>query len=481
MTNLFDKINEDLFKPLANSHRREYIDIIMILWKICEKDPMHSIDKEEAVDEIERYLLQKTNEVKLEEEEEEEIEQDETLKGGQNARNIGTYLFRTLRTQGWLIEIEPEFGERLRVEINNTIIPILDAFVKIIEPKTITYSGKLYKIYISLKGIKNQKTPYQKGLKEGYNDIKEFNKMLSIFLSSIKSRIKELTHDKDPLEIIKLLEKYEEECIDIQYQHFKTDNNIFRYRQELMDIMYQCYDDVELFNALIKDYMIEEDVEEEEAKREITNIILSMREQIQKIAENMKLIDREHQSYIRKAVQRANFLASSDNTSRDKLNKILQYYVATMQSEQDLYDIDDTIAKDLFDIYEQQSFDEESIKAPYKRKASTPIDDINIDDAIDPQLIKQEQRKLLEYMKNAPTQENINRFADKILVREQSILASDLLKKNPKDFVKIMGLSSYQQTSDRHYDIELLDNEVTVCGITFKDFIIKTKKQVSNK
>ena len=65
--NLFDVINEELFKPLVWSNKRRYMDILSILWDSCRRKPMYSMNKTEMIDLVEAYLIVAGEEIVIDE------------------------------------------------------------------------------------------------------------------------------------------------------------------------------------------------------------------------------------------------------------------------------------------------------------------------------------------------------------------------------------------------------------------------------
>ena len=83
---------------------------------------------------------------------------------------------------------------------------------------------------------------------------------------------------------------------------------------------------------------------------------------------------------------------------------------------------------------------------------------------------------MMEYIRNALTSENVNRFAKDILNGNHAVRISSVFEKEPDTFIKIIGLYTYSKTAERGYDIKLKDNVVEVNGVRFKDFIVEERR-----
>ena len=43
--NIFDEINDALFRPLTGLNKRKYVDILALIWDKCKRMPMYAIEK----------------------------------------------------------------------------------------------------------------------------------------------------------------------------------------------------------------------------------------------------------------------------------------------------------------------------------------------------------------------------------------------------------------------------------------------------
>ena len=166
----------------------------------------------------------------------------------------------------------------------------------------------------------------------------------------------------------------------------------------------------------------------------------------------------------------------SDGSSKSKINNILRFYVSQINSKEDVYDEDDSIASDIFQISVQNFFDCNSLSTPVKKRKPTAIEFMDIIEELDQEIIDEKNRKMMEYIKNALTSENVNRFARDILNGNHAVQISSVFENDPDTLIKIIGLYTYSKTSEREYDIRLRDNVVESNGVRFKDFIVEERR-----
>ena len=467
--NIFDEVDENLFRPLTGTNKRKYVDILALIWEKCKRMPMYAIEKSTIFDMAEEYLLG------LDEKVEPDMEEQEYTSGNiADMRTISGSFIRRLRDTGWLLEKPGEYEDEDDLAIHYKVVPILKSFQEIISPTIITYKGKLFKIYSMFEHISEQGSPYEGVLKEASEDFDNLNQALRTLAASIEDHINDLTLGKSPEEILDFFEKYEEKIVVGSYHRFKTNDNLFYYRSSLYESLDRCEDN--LFDALVLDYMDTERVERDEAGIKIKELIQKLRMDIEEMEAIMRTIDDRHILYRTRAVQRAQFLLLSDGSSKSKINNILRFYASQINSKEDVYDEDDSIASDIFQISVQNFFDCNSLSTPVKKRKPTAIEFMDIIEELDQEIIDEKNRKMMEYIKNALTSENVNRFARDILNGNHAVQISSVFENDPDTLIKIIGLYTYSKTSEREYDIRLRDNVVESNGVRFKDFIVEERR-----
>ena len=467
--NIFDEVDENLFRPLTGTNKRKYVDILALIWDKCKRMPMYAIEKSTIFDMVEDFFYGLDEQVELDLEEQEETDGN-TL----DARVIAGGFVRRLKDTGWLIEKEGEYEEESKLTINYKVVPLLKSFQEIISPSIITYKGKLFKIYSMFEHISDQGSPYEGVLKEASEDFDNLNQALRSLAASIEEHINTLTQGKKPEEVLEFFEKYEEKIVVGSYHRFKTNDNLFYYRTSLYESLDRCED--VLFDALVMDYMDTERVDKEEACVRIKELIAKVRMDIEEMEVIMRTIDDRHIIYRTRAVQRAQFLLLSDGSVKSKINNMLQYYASQIETKEDLYEDDDTVCYDVFQVFGQNFVDSSSLATPVKKKRSSPIELMAVIDELDMNLVAEKNRKMLEYIRNALTSENVNAFAKDILQDKTAVSISGIFENNPDTLTKIIGLYTYSQTPEREYEIRLKDTYVECNGVRFKEFIVEGRK-----
>lgn len=469
--NIFDIVNEDLFRPLTGINREHYADILSLLWNKCRRMPMYAIEKSAVIDEVEAYFIGLGEKVIFDEGE--NTDNANTVDSN-DYRTTATLFLRKLKNTGWIEEKDGEYEEEPQIVINYKVVSILKSFEEIVNPQIITYKGKLFKIYTMLQNIDKQDNPYDTVLREVSLDMDELNQSLRQLAASIEEHMDFLTKGKTPGEVLTFFENYEDKIVVGAYHRFKTNDNLFYYKQSLYEGLDLC--ETELLDAIAKDYMEVENVGEADARYAVHKLINKVRDDVMEMESIIREIDNRHIIYRARAVQRAQFFLLSDGSAKSKINGLLRFYATQILERDDINDLDETITNSAFQIFGQNYFENSSLATPVKRKRPTPIDLMEVIEDLDLEFIEAEQQKLIMYARNALTAENVNGFARELLAEQKAVSAGSVLKNDKDSIVKIIGLYTYSQSGDRVFDVISKDNYVECAGIKFKDFVIEERK-----
>ena len=455
-----------MFRPLAGRNQRIYADLLMLIWNQCGTSQDYSMGKSAVTQVAETYMEGLGTLLPLDEE-------DETDGPTLDARGQGLKFLRRLREAGWLEEMEGGYEEEPRTALTAQAVRLLQLFDEILHPKTVTYSGKLLKAYRLLQGVGQEKSPYENVLKEVCADMAALNTSLRQLNASIGGYIDQLTRNRTPQEVLDLFQRYEDEIVVAAYHRFKTSDNLFHYRTEILDGLDEC--DGPYAQALIQDSCRVERVTETEGEASVRQLVQRVRDELDIMRDLLAEIDRSHVTYRKRAVQRAQFMLLSDGSAQGRISELLRYYAETVQRLEELSDPDDSPVSQHWRLYPVDVLGKNFLKPAVNSRKPTPIEQVPSEEPISEEELQRQQQLLMDYVRQAVTQENVNRFADQALEGRETISARDLAAGETGELIKIIGLHTYPQSHDRNYELTLTDDWVTVGGIRFQQFWIRKR------
>ncbi len=154
---LFDVIPQDFFKPLTGINRHKYMDIIMLIWLHCKRNPIYGESKSVILDWLEDYFTGLNEEISIDSDE--LLNTEDGNADIRSARFYAAMFLRRLKETGWLEEREAGYEEEPQIVVNHRIVPIIRSFHDVVSPQMITYKVKLFKVYKLLQDILKDESP----------------------------------------------------------------------------------------------------------------------------------------------------------------------------------------------------------------------------------------------------------------------------------------------------------------------------------
>ena len=470
---LFELVSPRLFRPLAGPNRAFYAELLLLLWEECRHTADYSISRAEAVWRAEDYFAALAKPLALDadgagDEEEQPTRDPHTLAVG--------FLLRLRRT-GWLEEQPGSYEGEASLAFVPEVTPLLEALEEILNPRVVTYTGKLYKAWQLLGSIGQEKSPYENVLREVDADLDALNRSLRALNASIGHYIDRLTRNRTPQEVLELFDQYEEKVVAAAYHRFKTSDNLFNYRAYLEEELDDCEENY--LPQLAFDYARVERCAPNEATPAVRALIQKQRDALEEMSLLMREIDASHIRYRKRAVQRAQFLLLSDRSSQGSVTALLRRYAEDIRTPEQLFEPDDGPVAKRLHLYPAAVFGEKFLYPPAAQRTAEPLAPVRTE-AFDPEQLKKEQQLLLDYARLAVTEENVALLARQALAARPQVNAALLADEYPNDFARIIGLHTYSQSPHRDYDIQLTGNWVERGGFRFEDFVLTRRREEEN-
>ena len=440
---LFELVSPRLFRPLAGPNRAFYAELLLLLWEECRHTADYSISRAEAVSRAEDYFAALAKPLALDADD----AGDEAEQPTRDPHTLALGFLLRLRRTGWLEEQPGSYEEEPALAFVPEVAPLLEALEEILNPRVVTYTGKLYKAWQLLQNIGEEKSPYENVLREVASDLEALNKSLRALNASIGHYIDRLTRNRTPQEVLELFDQYEEKVVAAAYHRFKTSDNLFNYRAYLEEELDDC--EAEHLPRLALDYARVERCAPGEAAPAVRALIQKLRDSLEEMSTLMRQIDQSHIRYRKRAVQRAQFLLLSDRSSQGSVTALLRRYAEEIKTP--LY-------------------------PPAAPRSETPLAPVR-QAGLDAEQLRKEQQLLLDYARMAVTEENVGLLAKQALAARSAVAASTLAEEYPRDFARIIGLHTYSQSPRRAYDITLTGNWVERGGFRFEEFILTPRRE----
>ena len=435
---LFELVSPRLFRPLAGPNRAFYAELLLLLWEECRHTADYSILRAEAVSRAEDYFAALAKPLALDADD----AGDEAEQPTRDPHTLALGFLLRLRRTGWLAEQPGSYEEEPALAFVPEVTPLLEALEEILNPRVVTYTGKLYKAWQLLQNVGEEKSPYENVLREVAGDLEALNKSLRALNASIGHYIDRLTRNRTPQEVLELFDDCETNYLP----------------------------------QLALDYARVERCAPSEAAPAVRALIQKQRDALEEMSTLIREIDASHVRYRKRAVQRAQFLLLSDRSAQGSVTALLRRYAEDIKTPDQLFEPDDGPLAGRLKLWPVQVFGEKPLYPPAAPRTDAPLAPVQAEQ-LDEEQLRREQKLLLDYARMAVTEENVDILARQALAARPSVSASTLADEYPNDFARIIGLHTYSQSPRRCYDIQLTGEWATRGGFRFEEFTLTPRKE----
>ena len=355
---LFELVSPRLFRPLAGPNRAFYAELLLLLWEECRHTADYSILRAEAVSRAEDYFAALAKPLALDADD----AGDEAEQPTRDPHTLALGFLLRLRRTGWLTEQPGSYEEEPALAFVPEVTPLLEALEEILNPRVVTYTGKLYKAWQLLQNVGEEKSPYENVLREVAGDLEALNRSLRALNASIGHYIDRLTRNRTPQEVLELFDQYEEKVVAAAYHRFKTSDNLFNYRAFLEEGLDNC--EANYLPQLALDYARVERCAPGEAAPAVRALIQKQRDALEEMSTLIREIDASHVRYRKRAVQRAQFLLLSDRSAQGSVTALLRRYAEEIKTPDQLFEPDDGPLAGRLHLWPVQVFGEKPLYPP---------------------------------------------------------------------------------------------------------------------
>ena len=356
------------------------------------------------------------------------------------------------------------------------VTPLLEALEEILNPRVVTYTGKLYKAWQLLGSIGQEKKPYENVLREVDADLDALNRSLRA-LNAPSATISTGSPATAPRRRCwncststrkrwwRRLSPLQDQRQPVQLPRL-SGRGAGRLRGELPA-------------QLAFDYARVERCAPNEATPAVRALIQKQRDALEEMSLLMREIDASHIRYRKRAVQRAQFLLLSDRSSQGSVTALLRRYAEDIRTPEQLFEPDDGPVAKRLHLYPAAVFGEKFLYPPAAQRTAEPLAPVPRR-SVRSGTAQKEQQLLLDYARLAVTEENVALLARQALAARPQVNAALLADEYPNDFARIIGLHTYSQSPHRDYDIQLTGNWVERGGFRFEDFVLTRRREEEN-
>jgi hypothetical protein len=289
MTQLFDRLPDRLFSPLASANRRIYGALLLDLYPLFF-DQIHADvfpSRDTVRQEIEERLA-----VMAAAWQEEPDAASIPAPATEPETNPAAQAYRRLLTAGW-IEEELE-GYRVRVTVPPAVGTLWASLMEVARPDRVFYGGMVLSIFNNVQRAWEEPQAQVLALRQAAREARRFIQHLNTMIYGLKGLLGEISGCDDHRRILsRFFDDFVERILVQDYKRLKTRNNPFRYRQQILQRVRELEYDVERKEALVAGYLEQTgESDSESAWQSINDDIRQLRDCFERLDGHLERVDR---------------------------------------------------------------------------------------------------------------------------------------------------------------------------------------------
>lgn len=346
------------------------------------------------------------------------------------------------------------------------------------EDNTNNYASNVM-LNINKLGDKEDMPQYKIFLDNAYRDTENLNNMLHEMFDNMRRYFDNLLRQAETSMVLKEhFDEYSNSASRKTFHLQKTRQNLFRFRQEILDKVNALFYDEETITALANQIMV---TENKESLDDCYNMVIAKLDSIkiffEDIEELMDTITNTHIQYVRTTMDKIQYLAHKEEGIKDNIVKVIQHLNSHQPNELLKIIRRNINTNDLITITEK------SLWKPSKRRikrdeAPVTLKPIENQEEIKKKIIARNKERL----KDNPiySQKSITEFVEAHMGKKTSFKTSDIELKDDTDFVKLILAFDYSNKNSFQYRAEILKEKVKVSNYIVPEieFYLKGSEEI---
>ncbi len=467
MKNLFDIVPSGFFNCLSSgSNNRIYADCLLVIYEQYEREITYRISRNRIRDALAYYLLE--NHIHF-------LEQDDEQKEEKDYNDIANGIIRKFCSKeiGWLEEDNDDATYEKHIIMTESAIILTEFLQRLIKPEREEFSSYIFNIYNILKNTEQwSRDPYVDGLKNIYRNARLLSKSLKRLATFIKKIIERMVKEESLESLTENLLEYCDGSFIREYARLTKQQNIHIYRSFIKAKLYEFSGDSETNELLVIGCALEEELEENEAKEYVTDMIQMTKRFLSEDYDRiMKDIKHKINVYLQIAIGRARFLRNREANMRGNVEQTIRYIVEEMDAI-GWKEIVPEEMQDLFTFDKYEFIDTGSVRYPRKPQAIKQDNVIELEE-ITEEDIKKARLAHEKEAYNPYAKEKMKAYLENLMGEKTTISSEELPLQNKGDL--LCTLSAVAYSSDNGFDVEVSEGYLETNYMLLRKFDIQRR------
>jgi hypothetical protein len=264
---LFNKLPDEIFKPLAGANRYLFEEILLFLFRYFSDEDITNEAvfprRGQVIREIEELLERKGRLLQLVCEEG-DVEEDFSNAPGPAAR----YIYNRLVLTGWLEQEEDGYHVNVLMPPHSSLL--LEALEGVAHSEKKNYGSTIASIHLQLEAIANHPDNNARAFIEVVRATRDFTRHLQNIFSGLRGFQELITRQHNPrLALATFFDDFVENLLISDYKSLQAENNPFRHRVNVLHLLLQIEHIDSIMDALVKVYQEDRNLSPGQAREKV--------------------------------------------------------------------------------------------------------------------------------------------------------------------------------------------------------------------
>ncbi len=359
---LFQIIPSNFFNIFLSYNRELYIQSMLEIYKET-KNNSYDLTRNQCVGFLSNYHDDKIFKYKPE-------LFDDDVSDGKIIENYAKKIVKNLIYYGWLEENIVLEEKAIYISIPSYSIQFMEAIKNIINPATFQTEKCITNIYFNIKAIAKNNIVSWINLQNSYDSILELERLYQEMIFNLKIYYNRLLEKSSISNLIEEhFDNYTSSSLFNKYFSLKTDDNVYKYRYEIISIINSIINDDKLVNVISKQLSTKKQINEIEAEDEVLLCFDKIKITLEDVDRKQSLVNKKHNQYVVATLDRINYLKNRDEDFKGNIINILKS-ISEDKSGQMINIINRHKLTYSFKMYSHKSIYKEKIrKSPFQGQA----------------------------------------------------------------------------------------------------------------
>ncbi|WP_461612083.1 Wadjet anti-phage system protein JetA family protein [Clostridium sp. Marseille-QA1073] len=371
-------------------------------------------------------------------------------------------IIKSLIHYGWLEENIVFEEKAIYISIPSYSIQFVEAIKNIINPATFQTEKCITNIYVNIKAIAKDNIISWIHVQNSYDSIIELERLYQEMTFNLKIYYNRLLQKSNISNLIEEhFDNYTLSPLFNKYFSLKTDDNVYKYRYEIISIINNIINDDELVNVIAKQLSTKKRINDNEAEDEILLCLDKIKTTLEDIDRRQSLVNKKHNEYVAATLYRINYLKNRDEDFKGNIVNILRF-ISEEKSEGILDIINSYKLIYSFKMYSYKSiYKEKGKRAPFQGEAIREIYDTgNSNEKQKDLIILSNRNKMIYKFRDSVIEDFIRINMDD----KERITTGDFLIEDNEDFIKFVMAYKLSQKRRFKYRSQIISDEIKDYG-----------------